>query len=1626
MKRRAGYGLFLIFILSLNLSLMVINIDCQPKLISTIDSPDLSVSAPNIINITQDPITPSYQEDVNITAHITDSTQIQQVLIESNVTGTSDLGHYLGAYSFTNDSDGSNPAGWTVSEGSNTYVDVIQEEDGHIKVVEFWDDLSSSICWMKNPFSSQTSGTVEFWISGKAGTIGPAADKGSVYIMLCTIGETRGPFLAINWNNESLGYYNATSDLVSIVASPGFTEQDWQHIRINFNCTTDTFNIWVNGNQTGGNLPFRNPLPSVELMWVCTDSAGTQGNASTYIDAVDYSWAPGYYINRNMGDFRNISMQFKSGTLQDGLWEYVFTDYPINSNITYRILAQDLLGNWNASDYYSFGFWDTEAPNIINVTQDPVTPNYQEAVNITAHITDSIQIQQVLIESNVIGASGQGHYLGEYSFTNDTSGSDPTGWTTTEPAGTSISVVDNYTTHEKVVFIDDNSVSTYPHLYHYFSETSGAIECWFLMPDVSTPFLFQVGDNPHTNYAFTLTVSYDVGGITENYLGYWAPGGAWIDLIELTDDSWYHLRVTFECGAGGYDGLSAYTYNIYLNGTKYGTFDFYSNLTSVGRLKMVTYDDPRQPSEVYLDAVDFSWSPGYYPNRNLESIGNVSMLLKSGTLQDGIWEYIFTDYPVNTNITYRILAQDGAGNWNASDYYSFGFWDTEAPNIINVTQDPVTPNYQDGVNITAHITDNTAIQTVLLEANLSADGTYLGVYTFTNDSDGSNPVGWTVSEPSNTYVDVIQEKDGHKKVVELWDNSSSERCWMKNTFSSQISGTIEFWISGKAGTIGPLTDKGSVYPIFAQSEGSKGPHLGINWNNQSLGYYDVNNDYYSIIASPGFTEQEWHHIRINFSCTTDMFNIWVDGNQEGINLPFREQLTSLQLFWISTDSSSTLGNASTYIDAVDYSWAPGYYQNRNMVGLGNMSMQLKSGTLQDGIWEYIFTDYPLNTNITYRVLAQDGAGNRNASDYYSFGSWDTEAPNIINVTQDPVNPNYQDDVNITVHITDNTAIQTVLLEANLSADGTYLGVYSFTNDSDGSNPAGWTVYEPSNTYVNVIQEKKGHDKVVELWDNSSSERCWMKNTFNSQASGTVEFWISGKAGTIEPLANKGSVYIILCDSTETKGPHLGINWNNQSLGYYDVNTDYYPIVTTPNFTEQDWHHIRINFSCTTDTFNLWIDGNQEGINLPFANGLNSMALLWVVTDSSSTQGNASTYIDAVDYSWAPEYYLNRNIGGIGNISMQLKSGTAQDGIWEYALTDYPLNTNLSYRIYTQDVAGNWNASEYYSFGVFDTVDPTIQNLVQNPAALSKSEPINITVQVIENLELASVQIESNHTGSWGYYSMDLLNGSFQNGFWNYTFTNWIMNQSVWYRIHATDVAGRIATTSYNQFGYFPIIDWNIPSTQIDFDISGNRKSDISFWLENTGNTTWTDINITINLPANWTANTLVHSFNSLAAGEQVKITFKLTAPEDYEEGTVEAIPIDIEALILETGQNWSVTIDVYITGVIPPSIPIWVWIIIIVGSAAATTSFVVIRRRKSAPPKLKSKTKGKSMESLKHGMFSDFPGTYFVLSMELIERINSLMDLTEDERDLLIQYLNQLDEEEAIKFLDELKNIHNN
>ncbi|HUY00172.1 MAG TPA: hypothetical protein VMV49_11495, partial [Candidatus Deferrimicrobium sp.] len=243
------------------------------------------------------------------------SNQITNEKSDSIVNKSEDNFDYLGKYSFTNDADGGNPTEWTVDEPGGSHVNVIPGLDGHHKVVELYRSDSNAPN-TENTFPSKAASSgyeIEFWIRGDPNS--------QWYIDIGDGGHGFDSKIWIHFNfftNECRNYINGGS--TSVLVSAIYPDR-WYHFRLQITGSL-TFNIWVDGVSKG---TFNGWFSQAAFDRILFGSYLQDGNYKGYIDAVDYSWEAGYYINRNM-DYQS--------TLRDYMGKYSFTNDSDGGNPT--------------------------------------------------------------------------------------------------------------------------------------------------------------------------------------------------------------------------------------------------------------------------------------------------------------------------------------------------------------------------------------------------------------------------------------------------------------------------------------------------------------------------------------------------------------------------------------------------------------------------------------------------------------------------------------------------------------------------------------------------------------------------------------------------------------------------------------------------------------------------------------------------------------------------------------------------------------------------------------------------------------------------------------------------------------------------------------------------------------------------------------------------------------------------------------------------------------------------------------------------------------------------------------------------------------------------------------------
>ena len=555
-----------------------------------------------------------------------------------------------------------------------------------------------------------------------------------------------------------------------------------------------------------------------------------------------------------------------------------------------------------------------------------------------------------------------------------------------------------------------------------------------------------------------------------------------------------------------------------------GDIDFEFN-TLVGQNAAVYLWDYNSPGYVYIK--DVTGGPG--------ATGYVTLAANS-------------DYVSNTyNVSIKFVVSDTEFdliNLTADWTYNYSYNDKYEGDVALI------PFERDGLT-----SGTVEYQIDLPNDNSVGSGNYPATYSFDKEV-GSNPEGWTVNEPTDTSVEVINSRYEHNEVLLLADDSYDNALSAHKYIDGEANGVVDLWFR--------MESEGANDKYWYQLGSTAGPFLRF-YSNQ-LYYY---NRIGTVITICTYEQDRWYHLSVDFDCASDTFDIYLDGELKEADLEFRYEISEVDRISFSSSTTQCYIDAKLYIDAIGYT-GEGYVVGDNFV----------------------------------------------------------------------------------------------------SADH-YRGTYSFEEDLVGSNPSGWTTTEGTDCSVDVISVLDGHENVLEFRDDSVTEACDSYNDFSSpQTDGVIEFWWR-LDGNLDAWNEYFRCY--LYDSNDNIAVQILFNYQHAGdISYYN-GTDYLHIVT--GVEEDRWYRITIDFDCTTDTFDFYLDGELKGNDIAFRIARSNIDRIYFGTRTTSLETEYINYIDAVSYDWDTDYTVGDNEVAVPVVDVYLYDFTGSE--WDYFKTTIGGDSNIN-------------------------------------------------------------------------------------------------------------------------------------------------------------------------------------------------------------------------------------------------------------------------------------------------------------------------------------------------------------
>jgi hypothetical protein len=412
---------------------------------------------------------------------------------------------------------------------------------------------------------------------------------------------------------------------------------------------------------------------------------------------------------------------------------------------------------------------------------------------------------------------------------------------------------------------------------------------------------------------------------------------------------------------------------------------------------------------------------------------------------------------------------------------------------------------------------------------------------------------------------------------------------------------------------------------------------------------------------------------------------------------------------------------------------------------------------------YYNTTY-IDTGVySYTIWANDSSDNWNSTGPGTFiiTGGDTIPPELMNLSDFPDPQNSGDFVNITVDVTDDTAIGEVWVNITYP-DGSWNNVSMLPGTGN-------------NWYYNTTYPDIGIHSYTTFAKDTS-------NNWNSTSPGT--FLIIGDTTPPEimnpndfpdPQIPGGFVNITVDVTDDIAVDEVWVNitypdssWNNVSMLPGGGNS-WYSNMTYPDL---GMHSYSIFARDTSNNWNSTIPGvfTIQDTNGPEFANLND------APDPQENNGYVNITVDVTDGVGVDKVWVNITFPNFTWINVSMAHGTGDNWFYNTSYNDLGI---YSYTIWANDTSNNWNGTGPETFTIQDTDGPMLINLDDTPDPQENGDFVNITVDVTDDVGVREVWINITYpNGSWINKSM--VRGTGNEWSYNITYTDLgIYSYTVW-------------------------------------------------------------------------------------------------------------------------------------------------------------------------------------------------------------------------------------------------------
>ena len=580
-------------------------------------------------------------------------------------------------------------------------------------------------------------------------------------------------------------------------------------------------------------------------------------------------------------------------------------------------------------------------------------------------------------------------------------------------------------------------------------------------------------------------------------------------------------------------------------------------------------------------------------------------------------------------------------------------------------------------------------------------GYYPATYGFENEAVGTSGLDIAFVDMYDTSditeVLILEELDGHKNILKAKEATGWE--FVYNNVTDQMSGTVEFWAQ--------VDDATQDQAFVLRDEGNPCIELWVEFD--QFHWRDKNDIIYDVKSC---LDDTWYHWRIDFRAD-NTFDWYIDGVKELDNQDMRRNLIDGidQVFFKEYDP-----DAGWYLDAVGYSWDPGY-------------------TVGDNLNEGLLLSYFFPTPLNWTGYSLDGGVNVTI-----LGNTTIPMPVLGTHTiqvfgNDSAGIYYQSKLR-SFHVSPIELLSPEDKTYNAPMSGYYAGPYGFEDCPLGEIPLSWEyTYPDGNGFIRVEAELDGHKNVAQMRKTGGGTRAALFKYFTSNVSkGIIEFWFY-----------KDTAAALDATKFAITGEGGFIEFGVENMDLYANRWVDRVIVGDNVVTANTWHHVQIDFDISQGGYQVVFDGvlYGSGYAYTFQNTPTHFYHFSTGTHWSGAHPNYGTWFDAFGFSFESGYEVGDNLkeGLLLSYNNQISldwTGYSLDGGVNVTILG---NTTIPMPVlgtHTIQVFGNVSTGDYYrselrSFQIEPPIPPSV--------------PLNLAATAGENFVTLSWSIPSSDGGS---------------------------------------------------------------------------------------------------------------------------------------------------------------------------------------------------------------------------------------------------------------------------------------